>query len=233
MVKILQNYKKYKGQIFFKILSFKRVLRSFLGKKIFYVIGDSHTLNFLHEAFIIYHIGPATAYKLNFANSTTRSREKVIKILDKIYKNKHINVIFVFGEIDVRIHINKIVHQRNKTLESVVIETVKSYMQFLNYIKEKYPKINIYVFNVLPQGEEENIYKYPFYASLKKRSVIAININKYLKDYSDKNKFKFVSVYDLLIDKYGKRKKEFIFDKVHYNKKIIPYIINQLEIQNR
>jgi len=106
MLSIHLQYKKTKGIIFFKTLEIKRFIRRVTNKPIFNVIGDSHTLCFQHEAFIIYHIGPATAYKLNFKKSTTKSKNKVLKILNKIYRNKPLNIIFVFGELDVRIHIN-------------------------------------------------------------------------------------------------------------------------------
>ncbi len=225
----MRHYKKFKGYVFFKYLNIKKIMRGFMGRKFYHIIGDSHALNFLHEAFIIHHIGPATAFKLNSEKSTTKSREKAINILNKIYKEKPMNVIFVFGELDARIHINKIANQKHKDVDRVIGETVKSYMTFLNFVKGKYPLISIYVFNVLPQGEEKNIYNYPFYAEREKRSLIAKKMNDKLRDFSNKNHFKFVYIYDKLIDKNGERLRKFVFDDVHFNRKIMPYVIESLE----
>lgn len=228
MNKIHLFYKKIKGVIFFSTVGLKRKVNIFLGKPIFYVIGDSHALCFQHEKFIIKHIGPATAYKLIFDKTTSMGKEKIIKYINKIYKNKPINIIFVFGELDVRIHINKITKQRNMSIDKAIEQTVVSYMDFLKYLKNKYAKLSIYVFNVLPQGEQENIYNYPFYASRKKRSKIAERVNDSLKKYTNSNNFSFIYIYDKLVDKYGNRKKEYIFDDVHFNRKIISYILDKI-----
>ncbi len=213
----------------FKCYNLKRIIKGINEDNLYYVIGDSHTLCFQHEVFKIFHIGPATAYKLNFENSTTKSREKVLTILNKIYKDQPINVIFIFGEIDTRIHINKISYEKNIKIDKVIENTVKAYMEFLNFIKKKYPLINIYVFNLLPQGEEDNIYNYPFYASREKRMKIAEKMNLVLRRYIKKNKFKFIYIYDYLIDKGGNRKKEYIYDLIHYNRRIIPLVLENLK----
>lgn len=228
MKKTMHLYKQFKGIVFFGLLDIKRKLRIITGKKLYYVIGDSHTLCFQHECFEIHHLGPATAYKLNFNKSTTRGREKVLKILRKIYKGKSINVVFVFGELDTRIHINKISNEKKLTVNKVIDETIKSYLSFLNFIKEKYPFIDIYVFNILPQGEEENIYNFPYYASREKRSMIAREMNKKLKKEVFKNKFKFIYIYDNLIHKNGERIRKFVFDDVHFNRKIMPFVLSSL-----
>lgn len=229
MNKMMHLYKQFKGVVFFGLLGIKRKLRIISGKKIYYVIGDSHTLCFQHEFFEIHHLGPATAYKLNFNKSTTRAREKMLKIIKKIYKGKSINIIFVFGELDTRIHINKISNEKKLTINKVIDETIKSYMIFLNFIKEKYPLIDIYVFNVLPQGEEENIYNFPYYASREKRSMIAKEMNKRLKKEASKNKFKFIYIYDNLINNKGERIRKFVFDDVHFNRKIMPFVVSALD----
>ncbi len=228
MSRVKYFYKQIKGFIFFSFINLKRNLNKLLGKPIFYVIGDSHTLCFQHEKFIINHIGPATAYKLIFDKTTSSGKDKIIRYINKIYKNRPINIIFVFGELDARIHINKISKQKNISRIEVIKKTVVSYMNFLKFIKSKYPMLNVYVFNVLPQGEQANIYKYPFYADRNERLKIAQKVNKYLEKYSRTNRFKFIYIFDKLVDKYGNRKKEYIFDDVHFNRKIIPYVLKEI-----
>jgi lysophospholipase L1-like esterase len=222
------KYKKIKAFVFFGSIGIKRRIREVLGKQTFYVIGDSHVQCFQHEFFRIFHIGPSTAYKLGFKQSTTGGRQKVIKILNKIYKNKPLNVIFVFGELDVRIHINKAVKEKKISLNDAVKKTVNSYMNFLILIKKKYPYINIYVYNILPQGEEKNIYNFPYYAAKARRRIIAEKLNRELKEQSALNTFKFVYIYNNLIDENKNRKKEYIFDDVHFNRKTMPFVINAI-----
>ena len=229
MNKLNHVYKWAKGFLFFNYINVRTYLRVFLGEKVYYVIGDSHTLCFQHEYFKINHIGPATAYKLGFKKSSTKSRDKVIKILDKLYKGKPADVIFVFGELDVRIHINKASNEKKLDTSEVINETVSSYMNFLEFVKSKYPLINIYIFNVLPQGEEENIYNYPFYANREKREKIALEMNKRLKKIAKIKKFNFISIYDHLVDGKGKRIKKFVFDDVHFNRRIMPFVVKVLD----
>ena len=229
MNKLNHVYKWAKGVLFFNYINVRTYLRVFLGEKVYYVIGDSHTLCFQHEYFKINHIGPATAYKLGFKKSSTKSRDKVIKILDKLYKGKPADVIFVFGELDVRIHINKASNEKKLDTSEVINETVSSYMNFLEFVKSKYPLINIYIFNVLPQGEEENIYNYPFYANREKREKIALEMNKRLKKIAKIKKFNFISIYDHLVDGKGKRIKKFVFDDVHFNRRIMPFVVKVLD----
>jgi lysophospholipase L1-like esterase len=222
------KYKQIKGLLFFSYLKVARIFRVIINKPIHHVIGDSHSTSFLHPAFIIHHVGPSTAYKLNFTKSTTGGREKVLDILNKIYKQKPLNVIFVFGEIDVRNHIDKIANKKKISLDEVVDSTTKSYFNFLQYVKSKYPLINISIFNILPQGEEQNIYSSPHYVDWSKRSLIAILMNNKFRCYAKKMNFKFLDVYNRLIDKKGNRKKEYVFDFVHFNRKIMKLVLEEL-----
>jgi hypothetical protein len=224
-----KQYKKTKGIIFFSVLKIKRFLRKILGMDLYYVIGDSHSQNFIHDSFVINHIGPATAYKLSFEKSTTNSRRKIFEILDKIYKNKQIKVIFVFGEIDVRLHIYSVSKEKHLALNKVILNTVKSYMIFVDLVKKRYPLIRIYIFNILPQGEQENIYGFKHYADLKTRQEIVLEMNRLLKKESKAHRVNFIDIFHELINYNGERKKEYVFDEVHYNRKIMKYILSSLK----
>lgn len=227
------KYKNFKDRIFIFLLNLKRIFRKINGKSFYYVIGDSHTLNFTHEAFIIKHIGPATAYRLNFEKSTTNSKKIIINILNSIYKHKPINVIFVFGEIDARMHIHKVSKQKNIAVDVLINKTVESYINFINLVKEKFPLITVYIFNVLPQGEQGNVYNYPYYASLDKRKRITEKLNDSLKKYAKINNIKFIDIYNKLVDKNRMRKKKYAFDDVHFNKKIMPYVLDYINRLNQ
>lgn len=227
-MQIVKILKSIKNKIFFYNLGVKRLIRKILNKPTYYVIGDSHTLNFIHEAFYINHVGPATAYKLSFKRSTTNSREKTLKIIEGFYKNKPVNVIFVFGELDARIHIYKYSKENKIAIDKTIARTINSYISFLKYIKKKFPLINIFVFNILPTGEEGNIYNFSFYPDEKQRRDIIKKMNNRLKAQCYENNFSFIYIYDSLVNKGGYRRKEYIHDKVHFNRKIIPFIISEL-----
>lgn len=128
----------------FKLLFLPRLFRILKQKPIYNVIGDSHSLTFSNTAFIVHHIGPATAYKLNFQNSTTQSRRKVFSLLKKIYKGKRLNVMFVFGEMDARIHINKISKEKKYTVKHSNKEYRQFIYIFLKICKRKF-SINKYI----------------------------------------------------------------------------------------
>lgn len=225
---IIRTFNEIIRALIFKYFALKRIFGRISKKEIYYVIGDSHTLSFQHEAFKIFHIGPATAFRLSSKKSTTKSRDKVLSIINKIYKGEIINVIFVFGEIDTRIHINKIANEKAMPIDKVIDNTVRSYIGFLKFVKQQYPLINIYVFNLLPQGEEGNIYNYPFYAARKERIKIAEKMNKSLRIYTEMNNLRFIYIYDQLIDKKSNRKKQYTYDLLHYNRKIMPLVLKEL-----
>ena len=91
-----------------------------------------------------------------------------------------------------------------------------------------YVKINVYFFNFLPQWNQKNIYNTPFYATREKRLKIARLTNKYLEKYSTLNNFKFINIFEELIDESGNINSAYIHDDVHFNRKIIPSMLKQI-----
>lgn len=220
--------KKGKHILFFTYLHVKRKYRTLRGKPIIHVIGDSHSLLFQHEIFQIHHVGPATAFKLSSHESTTQSAQKIESLLNKLSTRSKSYLLFVFGEIDCRIHINKASKKENISLEQAISNTVDTYGKFLLEIQEKFPQSVIMVLNVLPAGEEKNIYNVKHYPSRDLHLTIVKNFNKQLENFCKSTKIIFIHVFDELIDKKEKRIKEYIFDPVHYNKRIVPFVIQKL-----
>lgn len=214
------------GVSFFLILV-QQFFRKVFKKKIITVIGDSHSLLFQNPLFKIKYIGPATAFKIGSKDSTIQSRKKIIKILDKL--NSRSTVLFVFGEIDCRLHIYNVHMKKNIPINKVLLSTVDAYCDFIKDLKKKYPKMQFVVCGVFPQGEQGNIYKIKFYAKRDRRMEITKNFNKELEKGCRKNKVAFINVFDDLIDKRGKRLKKYVFDEIHFNNKIVPYIIWELK----
>lgn len=227
MLFILRRIKHY---LYFLFLTYRQIYRRKTDKPIIHVIGDSHALLFQNELFIIHHIGPATAYNLRSHNSSTRSREKINTLLLKLPQNKYNTVLFVFGDIDCRNHIYNISKKNNITLSLAIKNTINSYECFLKKVSDGYPHNRIILLNVLPPGEEKNIYNIQYYASRELQLKIIKEFNKQLRELCLKNNYIFLSVFNELLDNSNKRLKKYIFDSVHYNKKIVPFIIKELQL---
>lgn len=223
--------KKIKHIGFNSYIKVKRIIRNVKKQPTIHVIGDSHSLAFQHESFIIHHIGPATSYKLNSSTSTTKSKEKIYKIIQEISRDKNATILFIFGEIDCRIHINKASKKFGISLEKSIENTVKEYEKFLQQMKKDFPKNTILVLNVLPAGEEKNIYKVKYYPSRKLHMQIVRKFNNSLDKFCKKEKIFFINVFDQLLDENDKRVKAYTFDAIHYNKKILPFIVNEINIR--
>lgn len=207
-------------------------VRLTLGKPVIHVIGDSHSLLFQHHLIKIHYLGAVTAFNLINNNSTSKGREKLFQAISKIRNKKDI-ILLVFGEIDCRIHIY---YQHNKSkgkisMRSLIRNTAQNYIEAANEIKKL--GFQVAVFNVMPPGSQKNIYKYPYYAPWETRLKITKMMNEELNKLCKQNNIHFINIYDSLVNpdhlsekKY--RKKEYIFDSVHLNTKIVGLMMDKI-----
>lgn len=219
---------KFKNGIQHITIFVKREFRKIRHLDTIYVVGDSHSLLFQSPIFQIIYIGPATAYRLGSKTSTNNSNQKVKNFLNTLDKNKVHKVMFVFGEIDCRIHINKFSVKSGKNIDLCIKDTIKRYISALECLQKEYPNIVPIVFNILPPGEQGNIYNVDYYASRKKRMEITRRMNHELSAICKKRKIPFIDVFNKLITSNDERIKKYIFDEVHYNGEILQIIINAL-----
>ena len=61
----------------------------------------------------------------------------------------------------------------------------------------------------------------------------AEKMNKPLEEYAKLTDIKCINIYNKLIDESGERKRKYIFDDVHFNKKIIPHIFENINTLNK
>jgi hypothetical protein len=54
-------------------------------------------------------------------------------------------------------------------------------------------------------------------------------MNSKYKEYSKSESFKFIDICNKLIDAKGQRKREYVFDDVHYNRKVIKFVMEELK----
>ncbi len=218
-----------KNVITLTLLLIRKKIRRLQSKPVIYCIGDSHSLLFQHPLFDIKYIGPATAYRLGALSSSNSSSKKVEEILKNLPPRKQNIILLVFGEIDARIHIYKATKEKGITLNEAILETVSSYINYVHRLQVKYPETIFMILNVLPQGEQGNFYGYKYYADRDTRVAITKDLNTTLKSISQKNGIDFIEAYDELIDVNSQRKKEFIFDEIHFSNKIVPYVIHPIK----
>lgn len=220
--------KKLKHSLFLIYIIICRIYRNIFNRPIIYVFGDSHVNNFHDALFRTTHVGPATAHNLILNNSTTLAKKKIQAVLQTLESSQKHYLLFIFGEIDCRIHINKVSKIQHVSLESVIDSTVSRYINYLIGIKKQLPNSVIMLLNVLPAGSEKNIYNTKFYPSRSLHQKIVRLFNEKLNLGCKKNNFIFISVFDELIDQHGERIQKYVFDDVHYNRQAIQFIRNEI-----
>ncbi len=198
-----------------------------LDKPLVHVIGDSHVVPFRGSMpFLAHHLGAATAYNLNKKSSTTKSNEKLFKVIDKLGK-KDI-VMLSFGEIDCRIHIYYQYKKSNErhSISELTDRTISNYGEVTAQLKQR--GVNFCVYCVSPATNVGNEYKYPFYGTVEVRSQINRMFNEKLKTFCEKNGYPFIDIYDRVADKDGLMLKEYASDEIHLNKKAVRLVRKEL-----
>lgn len=176
-----------------------------------HTIGDSHSYSGWSEI-IIHHLGPRLCYsfgrdKLNFCD----------------IRNFNINdgdtIIFCFGEIDCRCHINKNINETN-TYEDMINDIVHNYFEAikLNIITSQLKLKNICVYNVVPPIQKHNTIEnpaQPYLGSDEERKSYVLYFNKKLKEKCIENNYIFFDIYDKYADENGFLRKDLSDGNVH------------------
>lgn len=152
-----------------------------------HIVGDSHSGTFNGANNVIcHHLGAVTAFNL-------WKKHKTIKEL--LLLNPKDKYFFCVGEIDCRIHIyNKAIYSEVPEY-FLVLSSVDIYVFYLSILKKNF---DISVMAVPPQGTQNNVYGYDFYADRKKRQEITDEFNVWLEIKARDNKIPFVDVwYDM------------------------------------
>lgn len=188
-----------------------------------HTVGDSHS-NFGWPVDTIKHwLGPVLCYSFGEENL------KKCDIRDFGLKENDV-IIFCFGEIDCRCHVNKHVTE-NTSYESIIDNIIDNYIKSIKINLEAIQiKIKVCVYNVVPPVQKNNTSEnsdYPFLGSDEERKSYILYFNKKLKFKCDENGFIFFDIYNHYIDENGFLKKEMsdgvvhISDGTHLNNFII------------
>jgi hypothetical protein len=197
------------------------------NKPLVHVVGDSHVVPFRGSMpFLAHHLGAATAYNLPKKNSSTKSNEKLFKVIDKLGKSDI--VMLSFGEIDCRIHIYY-QHKRSNdkySIEELIDRTISNYGEVMAQLKQR--GVNLCIYSVSPATKVGNEYKYPFYGTPEVRSQINRMFNEKLRAFCKQSGYTFIDIYDKVADKDGLMLKEYSGDDIHLNKKAVKLVRAEL-----
>lgn len=186
-------------------------------------IGDSHSAVFSGEEamqpcwpepaannlphFKSYRIGPATAYQL----------ESKQPIIDSLIGSLNLDIddqlMFCFGEVDIRAHLIKQAKVQNRPVNDLVVECVDRYINAIRHYK-KYG-IQIIIWGPIASWSDEKEYTGgPSFGTNKERNWVTFAFNIALQFACIKEEFKFVSIF---------------YDMVHDNMTTIPDFLDDWE----
>ena len=100
-------------------------------------------------------------------------------------------LIFCFGEIDVRCHIDNQIHKEKRDLEEVLDLLVKNYITQIEKISKKY-KVHPVIFGITPPVRELIVDGYPSVGSLEDR----VKYTKMLNQKLEETGLLYFDVYD-------------------------------------
>ncbi len=188
-------------------------------------VGDSHSLRCFEnhpciadsKTYFGYNkLDGKTAYKL--VDHDKRVRKIITPIKEKA-------LIFSFGEVDVRIHIQYKHLQTGTPVETLISNTAKRYTDYIANLRGE--GFDIHIFNVIPTGDFtgaafeawKNNLNYPFTTNYAERQFFTHQLNDQYKKKCKSKDIPFIDIYDHLVDESGRRKKELIYDFAHLNSK--------------
>jgi len=183
----------------------------------FHTFGDSHACSY-HSAWpktnniITHHLGPILCYSFGI-EKLNRCNISNFNIMDGD------SVIFCFGEIDCRNHINKYISDDND-YNKIISNIVNNYFDAID-INISTCKKNlkyIFVYNVIPPiryRKEAPDHPFPYLGTDDERKNYVLCFNKHIERKCLEKKYIFFNIYDDIKDKEGFLKKELSDNNCH------------------
>jgi len=196
-----------------------------------FAVGDSHSRRCFENhpsiadstvAFGHNKLDGRTAYNLS------RHEKRVRKITETL-RDRHL--IFVFGEVDVRIHIKYKHRQTGRPVRELIRNTARRYTRYVAGLRNQ--GYRIHVFNVVPTGDfstpearrwRKNL-AYPFLASHEERTAYTEAMNRELALCCARLEIPFIDIYRHLVDGSGRRRPELVFDFSHLNNRTADLVL--------
>lgn len=173
-----------------------------------YIIGDSHAQGPFrnHKYFEGMSIGPRTAHRLDIREGELINNLKIRPVGSKF--------IFIFGEIDCRVHFFNQANKQQRPIDDLILDTAERYVILVKRLRRR--GFDIAVMNVVPTGEMGNA-GYKFFGAPSQRREITKKFNNRLECLCLEHGVPFINIYKELVNGKGWRKRELIQDDVHLN----------------
>lgn len=224
-----------------RIFNYEMIFEGWSMKKIQRVncIGDSHisifsnsetlikeNVVFENDNFYSYRFGPYLAYNLE-------EKPNVTSVANSFNTNE--NLLVAFGEIDCRAQVHRFI-DANNDYKKVIDNTVERYFNTLGKFNNK----NIIVFSIAPELKEQPHWYYykdhpqvfdcpkGTYAERRKYKEY---YNLRIKEEAQKNGYKFISIYEHLVNEFS-TKDVYYLDDIHLLSKNVYYLIKREFIKN-
>lgn len=228
---------------FYHLLNRFKLLRIPRNSPKIHVIGDSHSSycftnifpvktkkehSLFHSLktakqkipFVIHWMGPMTMHRVG------RDGMNAINIKSMGILPQDI-VVFVFGEIDVRCHIEKQSVLQNRPWEEIVDELSCRYIQTILENQKQQGSHQCVVCAVVPPTDRAFNKNFPFYGSLETRVAITQTLNRKLHDLCMQNGLILLDLYAGFHTENGDLKME-LSDGVHISHRVNTGIKNRL-----
>lgn len=124
-------------------------------------------------------------------------------------------VVFIFGEIDVRLHIGRQRDRFGRDPGEIVTDLVTRYFATLRANAERCPGIRIVVSSIVPPSDRHPDDVFPKYGELDERIAFARRLNEELKRLSALHGYAFLDLYTLFAREDGAMDPAFTTDHVH------------------
>jgi hypothetical protein len=201
-------------------------------------VGDSHSLRCFEQHPEIADSTALFGYnKLDGKTAFNLTRhDKQVQKIRRSLRDKQL--IFVFGEVDVRIHIKYKATQTGISASELIGKTADCYTDYVRNLRDR--GYAIHVFNVVPTGDfsgpEARSWRmnlsYPFLASRAERTRYTEEMNSELRQNCTEKNIPFIDIYKHLVDKNGIRKKELIYDFSHLNSRTADLVMEHYDFSS-
>ncbi len=173
------------------------------------------------------HVGPCLAYNVGKPDSSQNFKNKM-DYLVKEFIVPGSSLLFVLGEIDIRVHVKRQSEKQSIDAEAVIDGIIKEYRMFLCNLKSEGFNINLWS-PIASQPDSAPIDPaFPRYGSEEERNGYSVIFANKLSEMCAQEGFGYFSLLDKLLDGTKTRQEYYSSDKVHLSSKLLPDAIGML-----
>jgi hypothetical protein len=191
------------------------------------LIGDSHSLCFEGHEYVKPHwLGALTAFNLWKKNEIIEELIQEDRTCTELW--------FCFGYVDCHLHLYSKYKETGVPVPVITAQTVFTYLNYINWLREKYSRFHFAVMAVPPAGLTDNLYDFKYYADRETQHVITqeFNVGMHYLAQGMQPEFTFVNIWGNYFSPWPE--KDFKDDKAHIKNEIaISYLDSYLKERDR